>query len=141
MVKPNLLNAILVEFKQINRKDTVWDDKKKQPSGVIVWEKPFKTNAQIYFGKDKYWSAATATPDPRSMGGIVQESDGYVIVRKFDLQSVGKELKTGDIISGYGRTGENVKCELLLIGMKNAAHYADMGQCTLERWYFRERNG
>jgi hypothetical protein len=138
MVRPSLLNSILVEIKQIDRDATVFDPVKREPSGVIVWKRPFKIRAQIYFGKEAYWSSATKTPDPRSMGGILDEAEGYIVVSKFDLSLSGRLLHSGDIITSYGNAGVETTCKLIIIGSKSAAHYSDVGQCTLEKWWFRD---
>lgn len=140
MVKPNLLNPILVEIKQINREKTVWDDKKKQPVGVVVWDKPFKVQAQLYLGKDQYWSSATSVPDPRTSGGLIEVTEGYIVVRKSDLFMLGKTIRTMDVITAYGKIGSEIKCDFVLVGKKDAAHYADIGQCTLEKWFLKDKN-
>lgn len=140
MVRPHLLNSILVEIKQLNKNSTVYDPRKREESGVTSWFPPFRIRAQIFFGKEQYLSSAMAVPDPRSAGGILEISSGYIVVSKFDLQILGKELKETDMVISYGNTGVETPCNLILIGVKSAAHYFNIGQCGLEKWWFRDKN-
>ena len=141
MVRPNLLNSILVEVEQIDKDATVYDPRKREPVGVIVWSAPFKISAQIFFGKEQFWSSATAVPDPRTLGGVLEIAEGYIVVSKLDLQRAGKTLSENDLVISYGKAGIETPCELVLVGSKSAAHYADIGQCTIEKWWFKDKNG
>jgi len=139
MVKPNLLNPILVEIKQIDKNATVYDPRKREPVGVIVWQPPFKIQAQIFFGKEQYWSSATSVPDLRTLGGVLSIAEGSIVVSKFDLQVLNKTLSENDMIVSYGNIGRETSCQLILVGFKSAAHYSDIGQCGIEKWWFRDK--
>ena len=140
MVRPNLLNAILVEIRQLDKDSIVYDPRKKEESNVLVWFPPFKIKAQIYFGKEQYWSSATAVPDPRSLGGVLAVAEGYIVVSKYDLMMLGKELKDGDMIISYGHDNAETACDLIIVGHKSAAHYSDIGRCGLEKWWFKDKD-
>lgn len=139
MTQPNLLNPLNVEIRQLDGDDTVFDD--RDVGGVIVWQTPFRIPAQIYFGKEEYLSTATAVPDPRSAGGNLPVSDGHIVVRTYDLQQLGKVIKTTDRIISYGDGQVRRECEYTIVGMKEGAQYLDKGQCTLQKFFFKEHDG
>lgn len=140
MVRPNLLNTILVEIKQLDKDSTIYDPRKKEESNIIAWFPPFKMKAQIYFGKEQYWSSAMAVPDPRVPGGVIEVAEGYIVVSKYALTLIGKQLQEGDMIISYGNNGIETECGLILVGNKSGAHYSDIGQCGLEKWWFKDEN-
>jgi len=140
MVRPNLLNSILVEIKQVDKDSTVYDPRKNEESNIIAWFPSFKINTQIYFGKEQYWSSVMAVPDPRTPGGVIEVAEGYIVVSKYELALLGKQLQEGDMIISYGNDNAETECGLILIGVKSGAHYSDIGRCGLEKWWFRDKD-
>lgn len=141
MVQPNLINKIPIELKQIVEDETVYNNRRREPSNRVKRSSAFKLNAQIFFGESEFMDAAKgANPDSRNLGGKILNAAGYIVVRKRDLTVLGKTLKIGDKITSYGKAGKEIQCEYFLIGKKDAAHYSDIGQATLEKWFFEDRN-
>jgi len=140
-MQPNLLNPILVEIKQVDDSATVFSNRRREPVNRVKRSVSFKVNAQIVFMENVYIDATKGkSPDERNLGGVIENAVGYIIVRKTDLQSVGKTLDIGDQIVSYGNVGVEEDCKYFLIGKKDAAHYSDIGQCTLEKWFFEDRS-
>lgn len=139
-MQPNLLNSITVEIKQVDQDKTVYSNRRREPINRVKRYSSFKIKAQIFFGDSEFLeSAQGSSPDDRNLAGNILNAKGYIVVRKKDLLKKEKELKVGDKISSYGNTGYEKPCEYYLIGHKDAAHYSDVGQCTLEKWYFEDR--
>lgn len=141
MTIPNLINPIFVEIKQIDETKTVYNNRKREPANRVKRSTSFKIQSQIFFGKQEYVdSAQKGQASEQNLAGAVLIAEGYIIVRSLDLQVQGKTLSPGDKLVSYGNIGQEKQCEYYLIGKKDAAHYSDQGNCTLERWYFADRN-
>ena len=141
MVQPSLINSISVELSQTVEDKTVYNNRRREPANRVKRSSAFKIKAQIFFGKSEYLDAVEgAKPDSRNLGGNILNADGYFIVRKRDLVVLGKTLNIGDKLISYGNAGKETSVELFLVGKKDAAHYSDMGQATLEKWFFEDRN-
>lgn len=138
MVQPNLQNPILVEIKQMDDGKTRFSNRRREPVNRVKRQTAFKINAQIIFVENNKIDAANARPETRSLGGIIENAIGYIVIRKIDLDNLGKDLDVGDKIISYG-TLNPVECEYYLIGKKDGAHYADTGGVTLEKWFFEDR--
>lgn len=139
-MQPNLLNSISVEIKQIDEDNTVYSNSRREPANRVKRFAAFKINVQLYIGEMAMLSSTKGkNPNERNLGGNILDAKGYIIVRKKDLSSKGKTLKEGDKISSYGKIGKEIYCDYYLIGKKDAAHYSDIGQCTLEQWFFEDR--
>ena len=74
------------------------------------------------------------------LAGKQIDTSGYVVVRKVDLAELGKAIEEGDRLVGYGNPGNETECEYFFIGFKDAAQKKDIGNMTLEKWYFQDRN-
>lgn len=139
-MQPNLLNSISIEIKQTDIDNTIYDDRHREPANRVKRYSSFKIKSQLFFGEmDMVGDAQGAKPDNRNLGGTILNVKGYIIVRKKDLLKLGKTLNDGDKISSYGKSGKEISCEYYLIGKKDSAHYSDIGQCTLEKWFFEDR--
>jgi len=138
---PNLPNPIMVEFKQVDTSSTVYSDPKKEPSTYVAYQPAFRVPGIMIHKKTKIIRESTGTAvSPRELGGVIEDADGYVIVRKVDLQEQGKTLKLDDRIISYGKPGSETQCKFFLVGYKEAAHYDDVGTHTLEQWFFQDRS-
>lgn len=141
MPNPNLINKVLVEIVQTDESATVYDPLKREPINMVRRQTSFKINAQMYFQAQEFLETAnTKAPEPRNLAGSIIVADGYIIVRKSDMESAGKSLSVNDKIISYGNAGKETTCEYYLVGKKDAAQYADIGRHTLERWYFKDKN-
>jgi len=144
MTKPNLLNPILVRISKIDKSGTVYTGtpgNRREPINVIKKQVSFNIPAQIVFVEQEFVKdAKPVKADPRQLSGDIILADGYIIVRKSDLKELSKTLESNDRIISYGNTGKEIACKYYLVGKKDAAHYSDQGQCTLEKWYFKDRN-
>jgi len=138
---PELQNPIFVEFKQVDTTATVFSDRRREASLRVAYQASFRVPAQIYFGdKAMIHESTGAKPITRELGGVIEDADGYIVVRKVDLQEIGKTLKVDDRLVSYGRPGSETECKYFLVGMKEGGHYSDVGNCTLEKWYFQDRD-
>lgn len=137
---PNLKNPIFVEIKQVDTTSTVYRDRRREPSLSVSYQPSFRIPAQIYFGdKAVIHESGGSPPTSRELGGVIEDATGYIIVRKSDLKEIGKTLNLDDRLVSYGQPGAETICKYYLVGTKDAAHYSDVGNCTLERWYFQDR--
>lgn len=137
---PNLLNKITVEIKKVKKSGTQFHNGKKEPSTYVAFQTKFKIQAQIFFKKTKIIAEATGGKiTTRELGGIIEEADGYIIVRKVDLQLLSKTLELGDRLVSYGDNGKEIECLFYMVGFKEGSHYSDQGNFTLEQWFFQDR--
>jgi len=141
MTIPNLLNPIFIEVAKVDQAKTQYSNAKRASSTFVAYQSTFRIQAQVFFGKTEVSRESTSAPHmPRELAGNVIDTDGYIIVRKVDLQELGKVLEKNDRIVGYGIPDvEWTDCKFFLQGFKNAAHYEGVG-FTLERWDFQDRN-
>jgi hypothetical protein len=138
---PNLLNAIMVEIKQINQSETNFSNHKKEPSLHITYSPAFRIPAIMIHKATKMIREATgAVSLSRELEGPIIDADGYIIVRKIDLQTLSKTLALNDRIISYGIIGSETSCKFYLVGFKEAAQYSDIGTHTLEQWFFQDRS-
>lgn len=137
---PKLQNATTVEIGQINEDKTAYSNRRREPINHVQRFANFKIKAQIFFGETEFIGDAMGMkPSERNLAGSIMNAKGYIVVRKLDLQTLGKTLSKGDKLSSYGNAGSELSCEFYLLGKKDAGQYSSVGQCTLEKWFFEDR--
>jgi hypothetical protein len=139
MALPNLINSTLVEIEKIDEDKTVYDHRRREPINRIARAQSFKVQAQIFWQEDQYVEPVQGRPSNRNLAGEILNSVGWIVVRKIDLQRIGKTLSRGDKIKSYGNSGKETQCEFFLVGKKDGGQYSDQGNTTLEKWFFEDR--
>lgn len=133
MSNPRLLHPIPV---YVRKKDTdftaVYDHNLKEPIGQVRREqKPVKLVAQIQEGLTNRARA--------ELGGVSENSDGYVLFRTSDLRDKRIEIERGDRIVQIGEEPNERETDYYVISLKYMGHYQSAKGATLLRAYYEDR--
>ena len=143
MVVPNLQNPVLITVSRIDKNETIWDEITRENLNIIKRRPNFNIDAQIVYRRVSAKGSLDGSDHIGQMnvgmGGIVENSDGYVIVRVTDLAL--KSLSINDVIAGDKiiKLGQ-IDVEYFILGKRPAAHYKDQGGFTLLLLFFEDRN-
>lgn len=125
---PNLLNPIKVTIETIDKENTRYDHLTQEPINQPIRPSSFPIDAQVKFIK-------TGDPTATKMG-IDEETDGYILIRPIDLETLNRTIKRGDKIVKMG----SISCSYFIGKKKPGAAYQDQGEFTLVRHFFVERD-
>lgn len=136
---PRLLNPVKVKIMQIDKSSTQFNTRLRENVNIIKRNAEFEIDAQIVYKR--------STVDPgkdnpnfeghqgSGLGGIVEESDGYLVLRFKDLTDLNIELKRGDKITKLAQ----INVEYFITGTRPGSHYTDQGGFTLLQVFFKDR--
>lgn len=143
MVLPNLLNPVTITIDRIDRTETQWDPILRENLNIIRRRPSFDIDAQIVYRKVFVKGSLDASELDGQMGeglgGAVPNSDGYVLLRVYDLGLKGltmPDIERGDRITKLGQ----LTVEYFVVGKRPAAQYTDQGGFTLIAVFFEDRN-
>jgi hypothetical protein len=126
MVLPNLLHPVDVVIEQHDESAQVFEDREQmhgQRSTTSI-----TVSAQVRWGSEAVMAAQSS--------GIREEGDGYILVRKYDLDAAGVTVSLRDKIVSIGwQTG----LELFIIREEPIATYPDQDGPTLIKYHFQDR--
>ena len=126
-------HPITVFLRKADKEQTaVMDDDLHEPVGQVRRKlKPIKLVAQIADGKAK---------DPvASSGGVVEESDGYLLFRTKDLRTAKTTVERGDRIVQIGEKPNDREVDYYITKLKYMGHYPGKKGASLVRAYFEDR--
>lgn len=127
---PNLIHPIPIELRLLNRENTVWDQKAREPIGRAVREIPVQLQAQVRWNE--------IGKPVAEFTGVRGESKGYLMFRYRDLEAAGVTIKRGDKITKIG----NRVCSMFAAWFEDAGHYQDFtGACFLLVWFLDREPG
>lgn len=140
MVAPNLLNPIKIKIEQINKDATQYDRRLRENRNVIRRNTEVELDAQIVYAR----SSTRGSLDNQNnegrenigIGGITEESDGYVLVKMSELTAKGITIKNGDKITKLAQ----LDVSYYVVGQRPGSHYTDQNGFTLLQIFFRDRN-
>lgn len=124
---PRLLHAVDIIVERIDRASTLYDDDAREP----ISQAERKTSITIP-GQVKWASQYSLE---MTKAGARENSSGYVLFRKVDLDTAGVTLQDNDRIAKMG----HVECDLYVDRMEWCGHYADQGGPALLKAFFSDR--
>jgi hypothetical protein len=143
MVVPNLQNPVKVTISRIDISETEYDPVTRENINIIRRRPPFNIDAQIVYRKVFTKGSMDAADHEGHMGegagGVIDDSDGYVLLRVVDLAA--QSLTINDIIRGDSVTKlGQLDVDYYVMGKRPAAHYTDQGGFTMVAVFFEDRN-
>jgi len=143
MVRPNLLNPAITTIDRIDRTETQWDSILRENINIIRRRPSFDIESQIVYRKVFVKGSLDASDLNGSMGeglgGSIPNSDGYILLRVYDLGLKGltmNDIERGDRITKLGQ----LDVDYYVVGKRPAAQYTDQGGFTLIAVFFEDRN-
>lgn len=140
MTLPNLRNPVDTEIKPLDKSKTKYNNRRRENVNIIRRSPTITIKSQIVYFRS---STAASQDNPNwegaqniGLGGVVEESDGYIVVRFKDLTALGYDPKRGDKISKLAQ----LDVDYFVTGKRPGAHYPDQGGFTLLQIFFRDRN-
>lgn len=140
---PRLLNPVKVTVSRIDKNETQYDPISRENINIIRRRPSFNIDAQIVFRKvfvkGSFESADRKGEMNVGMGGVSDNSDGYILVRDVDLRVQGltfQDIIHGDSITKLGQ----LDVTYFIVGKRPAAHYSDQGGFTMVALFFEDRN-
>lgn len=124
---PRLLHPVPIVLKQSDKDNTFHDPQAREPI-QIVKRKPTVTVPGQVLWKKQY----RATP---SKTGIVENSDGYILFRKVDLDVQGLTLSIQDRITKMG----HVETDVYIVSLEWVSHYQTASGPTMVKAHFVDR--
>lgn len=134
MPRVRLLHKIPVYLRKSDKDHTaLMDDSLHEPIGQVRRPlKPIKLIAQISDGK---------TNDPKSAsGGVVLESDGYLLFRTKDLRAKNTTVDVGDRVVQIGEDENARSVDYYITKLKYMGHYPGKKGASLVRAYYEDRH-
>lgn len=133
MPRVRLIHPITVFLRKADKEQTaVMDDELHEPVGQVRRRlKPIKLTAQINDGKS---NDATA-----SSGGVVLESDGYLLFRTEDLRTARTSVEIGDRVVQVGEKPNDHEVDYYITKLKYMGHYPGKKGASLVRAYYEDR--
>jgi hypothetical protein len=131
MVLPNLLHPLPTDVQSVNRNATIQDTGYNEPVQTVEYDATFTLPGQWKWMSDKELRAQDI--------GAVEYSTGYVLFRASDLRALGKTIKTGDRIIGYGAGAARVALDVYVTKLRYEGHYPDQHGPALVKAFFNDR--
>jgi len=125
---PNLIEPSPVLLERLNKASTVYDTNAKQPLRQTRRLAAVTLSAQISSTRD-HRTAYKFT----AQGGAQAEAEGYLVLRRKDLEALSVSFQRGDKITSMA--GNAV--EYYVVGLQRAGHHH--GQHQLEFWFYSDR--
>ena len=129
---PRLLHPTKIYIKQKNTSNTLYDDNAREPLGRITRDTTITPNGQVMWKSQKVFVQSS---------GIIENTDGYILFRVYDLNKDSITLNQGDLIvkMGTGRAEITLSPQLYICGFDHRGHYPDQGGRTLLKAWFKEK--
>jgi hypothetical protein len=142
MPRPNLIHPVKITIEIIDRTETLFDTRAKEPvrqvrrKGIAVGTTSITIKGQNSF----YFAGAKLDYPSYERGGVNEDSVGYVSFRFKDLVRAGLlildankkfqefKIKRGDKIIWLDKR----PVEFFIIGLKDFAHYPNFGQTMIQ---------
>lgn len=127
MPLPRLLHSVVIEIQQIDRTGTFQDDDAREPVQIVKRNITKQLPGQVKWGSQY-------NLEPTKVGPT-ENSDGYVLFRKVDLDSQSITLKSQDRIIKMG----HVETDVYIVNFEWIGHYTDQVGPTMLKAYFIDR--
>lgn len=131
MPLPNLLHPIPTDFQSFEPQNTIQDEGYQEPVQTVAYSAVFTVPGQ--------WKWYSSRELRMQKSGAQQGEDGYVLVRPFDLNAIGKKIAIGDRIVGYGVGAARVDLDVYVVRVRPEGHYPDLKGPGLLKAFFSDR--
>lgn len=128
---PRLLHPIPTDIQSVLPNDTIQDDDYEEPVYEVLYDETYTIPGQ--------WKWYSHTNLNMQRYGAEEEFDGYVLLRLCDLNSIGKQIKRGDRIVGYGSGSNRIGLDVYVVKLVYEGHYPVHGGPSLVKAFFKER--
>ena len=127
MPVPNLIGAVRVTVKPIDRSTTPYDVDAREPVRSARYKTSLTIDAQIVLRQNSRSKTA--------FEGLAATITGYVLVRRKDLTKKNWTPKTGDCLTAFGSKTTNLFVDQAI----GTGHWGDQNGETLARVFFADR--
>lgn len=131
MPLPNLLHPLTTDFQSFDPDNTIQDDGYNEPVQTVSYGEKFSVPGQ--------WKWFSSGDLRMQKYGAEEGEDGYVLVRPIDLRSIGKEIKRGDRIIGYGSGVARYDLDVYVVRVRPEGHYPSLNGPGLLKVFFSDR--
>ena len=131
MVLPRLIHPLPTDVQSVDTGATIQDDGYNEPVQSVVYSETFTVAGQWKWFSDQELRMQDI--------GAVEYSSGYVLMRLTDLRALGKEIKRGDRIIGYGTGASRIELDVYVTRVRFEGHYPDQHGPALVKAYFNDR--
>ena len=134
MPLPNLIHPVPVEIEPIDRTATHVDPDYREETQTVAYGARTVVPGQIL------WSADNRLQPTRA--GSEDESDGYVLFRRVDLNAAGlvDSPKQGDRFVAYGSGIGRREIDVYVVRVRPIGHYPDQFGYSMIKAFFRDRS-
>lgn len=132
MPTPSLIHPLPTYVRSVNTAATIQDTGYNEPVQNVTYDDEFTVPGQWKWMSDK----ELAMQDM----GAVESSTGYVLMRMADLRTLGKQIKRGDRIIGYGSGPGRISLDVYVTKLRYEGHYPDQQGPSLVKVYFADRS-
>lgn len=127
LVLPRLLHPIDVVISRITKGTTIYDDDTREPIS-----QPDRADNITIKGQVKWREQYALSP---KKGGVEENSLGYVLLRKYDMDELSFTIARGDQIAKIG----NIDTDVYVTKLEWCGHYSDQGGATMVKAHFEDR--
>jgi len=128
---PRLLHPIPTYIQSLSVDDTIQDDGYNEPV--------YNTCYNEYFTIPGQWKWYSEKELNIQRYGLEEVSNGYVLVRTYDLNFIGKNIKIGDRIAGYGTGYNKIDLDVYVTQLRYEGHYQHHGGPSLLKIFFSDK--
>lgn len=130
---PRLLNPVKVQIKKSEKSETFYDDDLREPIGQVT-----RANVPI-----TVWAQIKTVDDDNpqaSVGGPLETTRGYILVKSSDLKKLRFTLDRGDQIIKIGEGDFARNTNYYITKFQHRGHYQSAGGNTLIKAWFADRH-
>jgi hypothetical protein len=131
MAQPRLLHPLPTEIQSVNVTATIQDDGYTEPVQTVQYEEAFIVPGQWRWLSDRELRMQDS--------GASEYSTGYVVLLTRNLRTLGKSIKRGDRIAGYGSGVARVPLDVYVTKLRYEGHYPDQLGPTFLKAFFSDR--
>lgn len=127
---PRLLHITPIYIRQKNTENTLYDNNAREPVGRVATGSLVQLDGQVMWKNQRIYIGST---------GVIENTSGYILFRRKDLEKAGVILQQGDNIVQMGKSGALIDVNLYINGFDYRGHYADQNGWTLLKAWFKEK--
>lgn len=130
MPLPRLIHPIPVVVRLRRKAASKMDPDAREPVGKVARSVKYNLQAQISWKRQK--TDATST-------GSETKTEGYILLRRFDLDALGIDINEGDKIETIGTGIALVEGPFYITMIQYRGHYPGQGGHTLVKAWFNDK--
>lgn len=131
MVLPRLIHPVPTFIQSVLVDQTIQDDGYNEPVQSVRYSETYEIPGQWNWYTDREINAVQYGSEERSIG--------YFMVRRFDLNLIGKMIQRGDRVIGYGVGTNKIDLDVYVTKLRYEGHYPDQGGPSLMKIFINDR--